>query len=416
MKLRVNINSAVDSKKIRRELRNGREHIVIPSYTLPFNVVMNGGLYTEEGIKEHYPSLEGTLAPLGHPQMDGVDISAFEPEAINANYVGAWNRAVSLEGNRVYAEKWVDVEVASRTENGKRLLERLERLESGEDTDPIHTSAAVFLEKLDPTEEQKATGAEWVAKIYGIDHDAILLDEQGAATPYKGVGLFVNVSDAQSVLTGLTAQQKHAELASLLEKRFNATTDRSVWVADFTDREVVFVVEDTHYMVPYTQDESGKLALLESTDPVPVERPTGWVKIASNKLRDLFKKPGAVKPTPNKEDDIMPLSKEDQEALAIAISESVTSAVAAGLAPIQDRMAALETNQQALSDSLTAAQRAEEQAQREAVAAVLGELAANSLSGESLKTAYENLQSGKRLAPNHASAPAKEQDFSVAPE
>ncbi len=32
---------------------------------------MNGGLYTAEQIDKHYPGLEGTLAPLGHPMVDG---------------------------------------------------------------------------------------------------------------------------------------------------------------------------------------------------------------------------------------------------------------------------------------------------------------------------------------------------------
>ena len=44
MPMQVNIRTQVNSKSIRREQHNGRDHIVIPSYTMPFDVVMNGGL------------------------------------------------------------------------------------------------------------------------------------------------------------------------------------------------------------------------------------------------------------------------------------------------------------------------------------------------------------------------------------
>ncbi|NPW87779.1 hypothetical protein HPR88_33115, partial [Pseudomonas aeruginosa] len=107
-----------NSASIRRETHNGREHLVLPSYTLPAGVVMNGGLYTAEQIDKHYPGLEGTLAPLGHPMVDGKFVSAFSPEGINVGHIGAWNRNVKKSGNRVYMEKWVDVEFAKSTEGG----------------------------------------------------------------------------------------------------------------------------------------------------------------------------------------------------------------------------------------------------------------------------------------------------------
>ena len=94
MPMQVNVTSKVNSKAIRREQHNGREHWVVPSYTLPANVVMNGGLYPASEIDQHYSGLEGTLAPLGHPQVNGQFVSAFSPEGLNVGYVGAWNKNV----------------------------------------------------------------------------------------------------------------------------------------------------------------------------------------------------------------------------------------------------------------------------------------------------------------------------------
>lgn len=65
MPMQVNITTQVNSQSIRRETYNGREHLVLPSYTLPANVVMNGGLYTQEQIDAHYKGLEGTWHRLG---------------------------------------------------------------------------------------------------------------------------------------------------------------------------------------------------------------------------------------------------------------------------------------------------------------------------------------------------------------
>ncbi len=61
-------------------------------------------------------------------------------------------------GNRVYVEKWVDVEVARQSEKGKELLERVEAIERGEDVPPIHTSICVFLDQLEPDAEQAKQG------------------------------------------------------------------------------------------------------------------------------------------------------------------------------------------------------------------------------------------------------------------
>lgn len=192
MKVQVNVTTKVNSQAIRRESYNGREHLVLPSYTLPANVVMNEGLYTASEIDAHYQGLEGTLAPLGHPQLNGAFISAFSPEGINQGHIGAWNRNVKKSGNRIYLEKWVDTQIANQSEGGRELISRVEAIERGDDVPPIHTSVAVFLDQLEPNEQQKATGAKWVAKIHGMDHDAILLHEVGAATPEQGVGLMVN--------------------------------------------------------------------------------------------------------------------------------------------------------------------------------------------------------------------------------
>lgn len=193
---KVYIQANADVKAIRHEKYNGRDHIVVPSYTLPFNVVMNGGLYPRAEIEANYKKLEDTLAPVGHPQLDGEWISATHPAAIHTNHIGAFNRNVRIdeESGRVYLEKWIDVDYAANTEQGKRVLAKIEAVQNGSDTDPIHTSTGVILSKVMANNSNGAY--KWTAKIHSFDHDAILLDQAGAAGPDKGVGMMVNSDDA----------------------------------------------------------------------------------------------------------------------------------------------------------------------------------------------------------------------------
>jgi hypothetical protein len=181
--VRVNIRSVANAAKVRKETRNGRAVIVVPSATLPDNVIMNGILYPAEEIEKSFMGLERTPAPLGHPIVNGKLISARDPEGINVGYIGAHNENVRREGGRVLMDKVIDVEVANRCAGGKAVLAAIEA------GGPIHTSTGL-LAKLSPV--ANATTHKQVARAYAFDHDAILLDEPGAATPDQGVGMLVN--------------------------------------------------------------------------------------------------------------------------------------------------------------------------------------------------------------------------------
>ncbi|EBI0675474.1 hypothetical protein FKQ35_08810 [Salmonella enterica] len=405
MKVQVNVTSKVNSKAIRREQHNGREHWVVPSYTLPANVVMNGGLYPASEIDQHYTGLEGTLAPLGHPQVNGQFVSAFSPEGLNVGYVGAWNKNVKKSGNRVYVEKWIDTEVAKRTDDGKRLLERLEALEKGDDVPPIHTSVAVFLEELEANDEQKAQGASWVAKIHAMDHDAILLDEVGAATPEQGVGLMVNADLAQSLkansgaLVGESYREREQRLDRAAKAKFAAGADEYAWVADFTDSQAVIVRNGGTAEVFGYKSDGGAITFDDTGTSVAKQE--SWVAIVANKFKSLFTP--QEQPAPNhKTEGDMPLTKEELEQIGSMVSEAVATNTEKAIKPLTEKVDALQANQQQLAETLTANTRAEEKAKREAVAKVHGEIVANALSGDALEAMYKTIGDAAPLGTNSA--------------
>lgn len=282
--MQVNVTTKVNSQSIRREVYNGRDHIVIPSYTLPANVIMNNELYPESEIDAHYQGLEGTLAPLGHPTVNGQFVSAFSPEGINVGYAGAWNRNVKKSGNRIYVEKWVDVLKANESENGRELIQRVEAIERGEDVPPIHTSVAIFRDQMPATNEQKAMGANYVVKIHAMDHDAILLHEVGAATPEQGVGLMVNADLAtpmkvnSGALIGESFRERERRLEKAAKDKFATGTDDYAWVADFTDSQAIVIRNGGDAQVYGYTSDAGKITFEDTGSKVTHQE--SWVAIS----------------------------------------------------------------------------------------------------------------------------------------
>ena len=186
--VRVNIRTIANSAAIRRERRNGRDKIIVPSATLPDGIVMNGISYPAEEIEKGFMSLNNTYAPLGHPTIDGMFVSASDPEGINIGWIGAHNENVRRENGRVLVDKSIDVARANESVGGRSVLEAIEK------GDPIHTSTGLFCD----LEASVGTDYEFIARNMDFDHDAILLGEVGAATPDQGVGMMVNAKGEQT--------------------------------------------------------------------------------------------------------------------------------------------------------------------------------------------------------------------------
>ncbi len=180
--VRVNLKTTAVNSAIRHEKRNGRDVIVVPSATLPDNIVMNRILYPSASIEAGYKTLDRTWAPLGHPMINGEYVSAMEPEAITAYGVGAWNENVRRINGRVFLDKIIDVETANSTPRGRALLEAINEQK------PISTSTGLML-NLRTAEH---ADYDYIADSIEADHDAILLNEVPAASTAQGVGLFVN--------------------------------------------------------------------------------------------------------------------------------------------------------------------------------------------------------------------------------
>jgi len=282
----------VDRDAVRRESINGVEHVVVSSYTLPDDVVMNGGLYPADEIAASYELLERTLAPVEHPtDSQGNYISASDPEAIHNFHAGAFNMNVSRDNGRVHVEKYINVQEAMKTDRGKRLMDRISELETNESPRPIHTSTGVFLEidELDkPVTNAQGDEYTWIARNMVFDHDAILLDSVGAAQPSQGVGMAVNLKGEEIEVESIFVGNEEKELIKANDMRINAEgasfygiieklnaqlpqimTADYYCIVDLYDDVVVFETNIGFYEVPYRVDaESATIVGI----PVRVER------------------------------------------------------------------------------------------------------------------------------------------------
>lgn len=401
--IRVNLRAAVNASDIRTETYNGREHIVVPSYTLPDGVIMNNGLYTKDEIDANYATLEGTFAPVGHPMVNGKYVSATTPEAVNGYHVGAFNRNVKRVGNRVYVEKWIDKEVAANSAKGRDLLAAIEA------GDPIHTSTGVWLDREPAV---NAEGYAWIARIKAIDHDAILINEVGAATPEQGVGMMVNVAEAVPVLAAnlgaMSYSNRSRMLRDALADKFPPEGDGWLYVEDFDDAMVVYSVQGESRQVSYVMADG---AVEIGDDVVEVESRQSWVtrNPTVNRLLQMLgfglDSAGKVPVTPNtptvdEADDMKP---EEIQAMLDAQAEKFAANLDTALKPLSDRINAVD-------DRLTANERAAETEKRDAVAEKLGKTAAEGLTGNALDEAFAKLYPDRAAPALPGAAPATNAD------
>lgn len=199
---------AINASNISTTTINGQEHYVIRgAVPIVDDIVMNGGLYPAEEINNSYQTMERKLMPIGHPMVNGKYVSANDPQAVNDYYAGAWAQNVSKANDKVVMDVYVNKSVADTKPDGKRLIQRLDDMISGNNADPIHVSTGLLLNKEQKAGESKQKKYSWVAHNMQFDHIAILLDEPGAGTPDEGVGMFVNAD----------GQEADVEVTSLID-------------------------------------------------------------------------------------------------------------------------------------------------------------------------------------------------------
>ena len=308
-------STQVNKEAVRRENIDGVEHIIVSSATLPDDIVMNDIMYPAEEVERSYQSLNLTLAPIEHPVINGEYVSAYDPRAIHEFHAGAFNTNVRREDGRVYIDKVINVQEAKKTDRGKRLLDRVAELETSESPRPIHTSVGVFIsvEELGDI-KTNSLGQEYklIARDMVFDHDAILLDSVGAATPDSGVGMAVNakgekIKVKRSEIMGgsiinydplITSQalvtidaddieeMSFNEIRDALDSAIKQSPLDGDYVADVVNDKVIFWADEQLFSAPFVMD--GRTAKIVGI-PVPVDRDVAYIPKTNSDEGDHMK-------------------------------------------------------------------------------------------------------------------------------
>lgn len=335
MRSLVNIASLVVNSDIRTETIEGVEFMVIPSKTMPPGVVMNQILYDADEVEATIHTLDGSPVTLGHPVVNGRFAAASAPLA-QAKYglLGAHNRVKGkTDDGRWVVEKLIPTEQLQNTERGKKLAEAIKHKR------PIHTSTGVYLTK-EPEIGVNAMGQEYTsrAKIDRFDHDAILLNEVGAATPEQGVGLFVNEAGEKeetevmyvNLSSGddfsMSSNGMRMKLQDAARKQFNPEDDDDMWiyVEDFNETKAIVCQKNKQFAVEYKMvgDEIefvGELKKVESAG----------FKFTEVIGRIVDKVISVVKSEPSDESQTVNKNREGNEVDETKVNEMIANALAA---------------------------------------------------------------------------------------
>mgnify|MGYP000231552111 FL=1 len=377
MRSLVNIASLVVNSDIRTETIEGVEFTVIPSRTLPKDVVMNSIMYPSEEVEAAISTLDMSPVTIGHPVVNGKFAPASDPISQAAyGILGAHNRVKGkTDDGRWVVEKLIPTEQLQNTERGKKLAEAIKHKR------PIHTSTGVYLTK-EPEIGVNAMGQEYTsrAKIDRFDHDAILLNEVGAATPEQGVGLFVNEAGEKeetevmyvNLSSGddfsMSSNGMRMKLQDAARKQFNPEDDDDMWiyVEDFNETKAIVCQKNKQFAVEYRMvgDEIEFIGELKKVE-------SAGFKFTEVIGRIVDKMISVVKSEPSDSNQVTNSNREGNEVDEAKVNEMIANALAA-----QEAKSA-EAIGKAITDSVAAALAANAQTQAEAEKAQLVEQVAN---------------------------------------
>lgn len=206
--------------KIRREMLDGREHIVVPVVALVEGAVraMNAKGY-EMVRAEKFGRAPGGWngRPLfaGHPVQGRTPISGNDPRVLERSFGKIFNTKVD-DRQRLCMEAWIDPERAERDPAAKRVLTRVLAHERGDaNAAPIEVSVGAYvgLAAERGTWRDRAYDGAW--DLIMPDHLALLAEDQvGACSVAMGCGA---LRAAMLTDDGLRALEGAAEIGEALE-------------------------------------------------------------------------------------------------------------------------------------------------------------------------------------------------------
>ena len=307
---RVHILSAVNAANVSKD---GTTYTIRDVVGAVDDIVMNSRLYPADQLKAAAATLEGKPAPAGHPKNSaGQAISALNGEALASAWIGSYVRNARHEAGRTMVDIVVNEAQAKAHPDGAKLVERLDAAIAGTNTDPIHVSTGLMMDPIIANGESRGKKYSSIVTNIRYDHLAILLNEQGAATPEQGVGMFLNSAGESEqveevVINTEPEDKRHAGLMGWIKRLIGNESDMSFdqisdklrealpansWLREVYSKYVIYVTEaqgrdSAYFQQDYAIDSAGSLSLLGS--PVEVTRRVEYKPVETNERTDAVK-------------------------------------------------------------------------------------------------------------------------------
>jgi hypothetical protein len=201
--------SSKTAANVRREMLDGRQHIVVPVVMI-VDGVLNGGLVTQEEYGRFVEAWNGRPVPVLHPQDDaGNFLSANRPDVLQKNCIG-WVFNAKADGGKLCAELWIDPVKAKRLGYDKLVA----ALEAGQ---IVEVSTGYFTDAETVSGEFNGVPYTEIHRNIRPDHLALLPGEIGACSVADGCGTRVNSQEGVK----MAVQKALAFLANLANMRAN---------------------------------------------------------------------------------------------------------------------------------------------------------------------------------------------------
>lgn len=290
--LKILINSRTSGKYTTENIA-GREHIVVPMMPIRGDITMNDIFYPNAEVGKSFTQLDELPAPLGHPVINNVHVSAAHPVANNVFNVGGYLKNPRKKGKLVFTNLMLDTVVANQTEDGKNLIKRIKAGEK------IGVSTGLNIANVETRNGKDDFGKEYSKIGYGFsfDHVAILMNE-AAAGEHAGTELILNEGTDKEI-TVCELQRNELSTSDLHEMLRDLVKvdgcDSYAWVMDLYPESKTFVftveqkgVDRKTFKQSYAIDTTDEVSLLD--DRIEVEKKIEYIpSVNQTKTNEVIK-------------------------------------------------------------------------------------------------------------------------------
>jgi hypothetical protein len=255
----------------------GRDFVVVPM------IILTEGVHNGSEGPIYYPPAELSKTPatwnhkpivVYHPQLNGVGISACDPDVITRQKIGVMMNT-RWDKNRLRSEAWIDKDRADMVD--ERIMEAVHS------NTMLELSTGVFIDQEDSEGEWNGEDYVGIARNLRPDHLAILPDKTGACSISDGAGFLRNAK--QPTAKEQKARVKASEVwnamsfsntGSALSKALHTKLGENVaaWIQDIYPDFFIYERDGKLYRLGYSATDTD--VSLNDEDPQEVVRVTEY--------------------------------------------------------------------------------------------------------------------------------------------